>query len=260
MRKETKEKFVNQSPLIVALGVEADDTKETAVSDGLKKMLATLLPDQREDGSWRLEDGRPPLVASPEVMTTLAVLALTDTKAGVLGKDGRLAVMKAVKWLEETKATDDEVQAIALRLLLRHRLGKSRDELQPISKQLLGRQNPDGGWSQATGMTSDAYATGQALYALGKSGIEANAPAMRKALAFLMKTQKEDGSWPMTSRPTKAGEAGAKNVVPITHAGSAWGVLGLVVNSPETTKGPPADKVPMPSGASFRSTHSGLAY
>jgi hypothetical protein len=242
-RKETKEKFGTYSPLIVALGVEAGDTKEAAVRAGLQKMLSTLLPDQREDGSWRLnEGGRPPLAASPEVMTTLAVLALTDTNATVLGEDGKAAAMKAVKWLEETKATDDEVQAIALRLLLRHRLGKSRDDMQPTIKHLLGRQNPDGGWSQATGMTSDAYATGQALYALGKSGMEASAPAVKRAQAFLAKTQMEDGSWPMTSRPMKPGEAGSKKVGPITHAGSAWGVLGLVVTAPEALEGRPAPR------------------
>ena len=234
VRKETKDKFVNQAPLIVALGIEAGDTKDAAVREALQKMLSTLLPDQRDDGSWRLNEGRLPLVASPEVMTTLAVLALSDTNATVLGTDGKAAAMKAVKWLEETKVIDDEVQAIALRLLLRHRLGRSLQDLQPHIKNLLGRQNRDGGWSQAMGMTSDAYATGQALFALGKVGSVANAPAVKRAQLFLAKTQKEDGSWPMISRPMKLGEAGAKNLVPITHAGAAWGVLGLMVTAPRS--------------------------
>jgi hypothetical protein len=46
--------------------------------------------------------------------------------------------------------------------------------------------------------------------------------------AYLIKTQRDDGSWPMTSRPTKPGGDGTKNLVPITGAGSAWAVLGLV--------------------------------
>ena len=34
----------------------------------------------------------------------------------------------------------------------------------------------------------------------------------------------------MTSRPTKPGGEGSTSLIPITGAGSAWGVLGLVRN------------------------------
>jgi len=44
--------------------------------------------------------------------------------------------------------------------------GESARKLQPLAKALLGEQHGDGGWSQLPGMKSDAYATGQALYAL----------------------------------------------------------------------------------------------
>jgi hypothetical protein len=35
----------------------------------------------------------------------------------------------------------------------------------------------------------------------------------------------------MTSRPTKRGEKGAKNLIPITGAGTAWAVLGQTAES-----------------------------
>jgi hypothetical protein len=41
-------------------------------------------------------------------------------------------------------------------------------------------------------------------------------------------TQRDDGSWPMTSRPVKTGGEGCKSLIPITSAGSAWAILGLV--------------------------------
>ena len=41
-------------------------------------------------------------------------------------------------------------------------------------------------------------------------------------------SQRDDGSWPMTSRPVKPGGEGSKSLIPITGAGSAWAVLGLV--------------------------------
>jgi hypothetical protein len=45
-------------------------------------------------------------------------------------------------------------------------------------------------------MKSDAYATGQALHALqAGAGIPATHEAYRKGVAFLLRTQPEDGTW-----------------------------------------------------------------
>jgi 3-methylcrotonyl-CoA carboxylase alpha subunit len=61
--------------------------------------------------------------------------------------------------------------------------------------------------------------------------IEARIYAENPAKGFLPSTGtlRECGSpAPMTSRPTKPGGKGATSLIPITGAGSAWGVLGLV--------------------------------
>jgi hypothetical protein len=50
-------------------------------------------------------------------------------------------------------------------------------------------------------MKSDAFATGLALYVLSEH--EANGVAVRRARAFLIRTQRPDGSWPMNSRPAE---------------------------------------------------------
>lgn len=99
-------------------------------------------------------------------------------------------------------------------------------------KAIRDRQKPDGGWSQTPEMASDAYATGQALYALAEAGVKSDDEAVRKGQVFLAGSQRPDGSWAMVSRPMKPGGAGAGNISPITHAGSAWGVLGLVRTLP----------------------------
>jgi squalene-hopene/tetraprenyl-beta-curcumene cyclase len=115
-----------------------------------------------------------------------------------------------------------------MRLVLSRRLGRPAIEWEPVVRRIKERQNTDGGWSQSKDMPSDAWAAGQALYALGHAGLEPNAPVIARAHAFLIKTQRDDGSWPMTSRPPNAGGVGCKNLIPITGAGSAWAVLGLV--------------------------------
>jgi hypothetical protein len=92
-------------------------------------------------------------------------------------------------------------------------------------------------------MASDAWATGQALYALAHAGVKPDDAAVARGQAFLVKTQREDGSWPMTSRPTAPGGKGARSLIPITGAGSAWAVLGLVRSAgPADPEGVPADK------------------
>src|SRR5262249_12970800 len=118
--------------------------------------------------------------------------------------------------------------SVAMRLVVWTRLGRPAREWQPLVRRIKERQNADGGWSQAKGMASDAWATGQALYALTHAGIKPDAPVLQRAHAFLIKTQRPDGSWPMTSRPIKAEDNGSKSLVPITGAASAWAVLGLV--------------------------------
>ena len=66
---------------------------------------------------------------------------------------------------------------------------------------LLAQQRPDGGWAQLPSLASDAYATGQALVALREAGaLRATDPAYKRGIAFLLKTQLEDGSWYVKSR------------------------------------------------------------
>ena len=159
-------------------------------------------------------------------MTALATLAMTsaakwgDASAAQTRDNG-------VRWLSQTKS-DNDPQSIALRLVLWQRAGRTPDELAPLSLQIQQRQNDDGGWSQSHEMSSDAWATGQALYALAHAGLTASSPVISRGHDFLVKTQREDGSWPMTSRPIKPGGPGSTSLIPIIGAGSAWAVMGLV--------------------------------
>jgi hypothetical protein len=49
-------------------------------------------------------------------------------------------------------------------------------------------------------MGPDAYATGQALYALQAAGVASGTPAYRKGADYLLRTQLEDGTWFVQSR------------------------------------------------------------
>src|SRR5262249_6051019 len=71
--KQPKQMDVNEAPLLLALGIEAGDAKSTP--DGLKKLLASVVSDQSQDGAWKLSYEFRPIGSSPETLTTLALLA-----------------------------------------------------------------------------------------------------------------------------------------------------------------------------------------
>jgi hypothetical protein len=224
---------LNEAPLLLALGLEAGDAKATP--DGLKKLLASLLSDQGQDGSWKLSYEFRPIGSSPETLTTLALLALSAPNAPDMGPEGKAALEKGLKWLRAADA-DDEPQTAALRLILWRRLGLLATEWEPLVNKLRGAQNADGGWGQTREAKSDAYATGQALYALAEAEAKPGDEAVRKGQSFLATTQREDGAWAMVSRAIMRDGKPPKNLEPITHAGSAWAVLGLVRSSPDVAK------------------------
>src|SRR5262249_4166502 len=155
-----------------ALALGADPRPDEAAQKGLRLLLKTVQAEQTENGSWSAWPAtRPPLFGtSDESLTALATLAVLPAAAA--GDEGGKADRdKAVKWLAETK-TDDDPQSIALRLVLWTKLGRPAEEWKPLVKSIKDRQNADGGWSQTREMASDAWATGQALYALAHASIK----------------------------------------------------------------------------------------
>jgi hypothetical protein len=69
---------------------------------------------------------------------------------------------------------------------------------------------------------------------LHRAGVHAD--DVRRGIEFLLRTQAPNGTWPMTSRPHPQTGARAMNLNPITYAGCAWGVLGLVSQVPATSR------------------------
>jgi Squalene-hopene cyclase C-terminal domain len=198
---------------------------------------------QAEDGAWDSpppKNGPPPTWESRETQALLALLAWepyvpADPKEAAAARASR---DKAEAWLSKTKSSDT-TQALALRLLLDARRRTAEKQLQPAIDRLLKLQNANGGWGQTRVLPSDAYATGQALYALSIADVKNDRPEIRRAVSFLAASQREDGSWPMASRGHPGVEPYAYTV-PITYFGSAWATLGLVRSVPAA---PPKGKV-----------------
>src|SRR5262245_57527410 len=79
--------------------------------------------------------------------------------------------------------------------------GASRAAIGKAANALIAQQRADGGWSQIASLSSDAYATGQALTALAQSGaLKPTDPIYERGVRFLLDTQRSDGSSYVHSR------------------------------------------------------------
>jgi hypothetical protein len=102
-----------------------------------------------------------------------------------------------------------------------------------LAKELLAQQNADGGWSQLATLQSDAYATGEALFALHVAGrIPIAHTAFERGRHFLLATQLQDGTWHVRRRafpfqPTmKSGFPHGRDSW-ISAAATSWAVVAL---------------------------------
>jgi hypothetical protein len=231
---------LSQAPMMLALATGSIRNVNDDIRAGYKRLVERVIPEQFPEGTWGLPaGGRPPMADSNEIMTIWTVLALSakdlPNEAAAANRD------KARKWLAENPRGESHQSQIA-RLLLDQHFETPRSELQPALDRLLKLQNDDGGWSQIAERGSDAYATGQTLYVLGRSGDNAtNNAAVAKGQAWLISKQQADGTWSMTPRPNKPGDKESEKTGPITYVGTAWATLGLIRTTPAVEPASNAD-------------------
>lgn len=178
-------------------GMAAQNDKATA---GTSAMASVLGRQQAPQGHWTFSLPRLPMQSSPFTLTALSIRSMN---AYAPKAESDAANAKARAWmLNAPAATSDD---LAFRLLGLKWAGATVAERQKSVEELLAKQLPDGGWAQMPGMPSDAYATGQALYALqAGGGVVATNPRVKKGLQFLLRTQDDDGSWFVSKRAIPA--------------------------------------------------------
>ena len=217
--------------LIMGRSAAAPDKKALETYELFGKVIGTM---QKPEGSWKEGNqikGKGSEREADEVDTMWIILGLASLeKLGDLNKETAKASAKdrerGIAFLKESKP-GTRTDWLALRLLVEREYGDTK-QAEDWQKQLLARQNADGGWPLAKGDASHPLVTGQALYALSIAGLTGDSPAVRKAQKYLVETQQKDGSWKAISRndPEKT------NVVTI-HWGTGWATIGLIRTLPK---------------------------
>ena len=208
----------------------------SAYTDAVVRYIKAM---QTAGGNWSANEGRrPPMNAGDFQFTALAIYSLRRYTPVAEQQTTDAAVARAVRWLEGASPQSTQDRAFqALGLAWANAASSARR----VARGLLTTQREDGGWSQLATIASDAYATGQALYALQVAGaVSSDDPQLRKGIDYLLRTQAQDGTWRVRSRSIWLQpyfESGFPYGVDqfISTAGSAWATMALSMAAPEST-------------------------
>jgi ankyrin repeat protein len=215
------------SALYSLLDLSFRNTKPDGATDAMVHYLAAK---QREAGNWHAPGfARPPIQDGDFSRTAMGIRALAT-----FGPVGRKAefdrrIDRAAAWLAGAtpRTTEDRV----MQLLGLKWAGRSTDGQRQMIEALLALQHVDGGWAQTPELASDAYATGQVLFALHELGISSGA-AYGRAMQYLLETRLPDGSWHVRSRAPKL-QPYFQSGFPYDHdqwisaSGTAWAAMAL---------------------------------
>ena len=218
-------------------------TSAEPASRGTDAFVHFLAAKQRREGDWQgIGATRAPIQDGSVSRTAMAIRTLAT-----YGMPGRKAewterIGRAADWLakQNPQSTEDRV----MQLLGLKWAGAQASLREKRTRELLEIQRPDGGWAQTPYLASDAYATGQALYALHEMGIPAVDSAFGRGADFLIRTQREDGSWYVKSRAMKI-QPYFQSGFPYDHdqwisaMGTGWALMALTLTGPA----PPATSV-----------------
>jgi squalene cyclase len=173
--------------------LEAGDHPPDAATTAVTEFL---LKADRERDHWTTSSRRVPIEASHFTTTALTLRALRAyARSGINAE----RVRQARSWLAKSKPVDTEDRVF--RLWGFKYASASPEEVKAAARELLATQRGDGGWAQIEAMASDSYATGSALVSLHEAGgLPTDDPAYRRGVSFLVRTQKDDGTWFVASR------------------------------------------------------------
>lgn len=189
----------------------------------LLQQLNPLLQRQSQAGFFPESKPHVPVVQGAFDVTGNALVAL-DWASSHGGKPAiKAAAGKALGWMATgvPRTTQDKVFKI---ISLARFAPDKRDATWALVDKLASEQQADGGWKETAAMKgSNAFATGQVLYAYQQAGVSVLSPTFRRGVDYLLKTQVNDttpdnGIWHAIN---------TQSDVKTELAPTMWAVIGL---------------------------------
>jgi len=228
----------NESLLLMT--AHASRISRDTVTGAIAQRMATW----QRDGHWVTSDFRPPHSSSLFTTTATAIRAIQLYMPDERLSERDAAIQRAREWLTATPAESVEDASFRLMGLVWAGADASSPEVIEFSQDLLALQRPDGGWGQLSGYESDAYSTGEAIFALHEAGTPVTSAAWQKGIRFLRSSQARDGTWRVRTRmlsPAEVSPPYFSTGFPygkdeyLSYAGTCWAVMALLSELPETS-------------------------
>jgi ankyrin repeat protein len=219
------------SPTSMSFALINLEKREDRAANAIARNIAAR---QLPDGRWR-----PPYIRHPMendvTATAISIRALQLYAPNGQRPRYEKQIQTAVQWLSALEPRTTEQRTFQL-------LGLTWANADVVQRrrralELWSEQRPDGGWGQLSSLPSDAYATGEVLYALAESGMAGGRrSAYERGVRFLMQTQLPDGSWHVASRAVRfqqhfeAGFPYGKDQF-ISAAATSWAAMALMLST-----------------------------
>lgn len=203
-----------------------DDVTGIKVDSTLLRYVDWMLSHVDSTGEFEQDFTEPPIAQGEISATSNAVLGFMEAYTQTGNAKYKAAADKSVAFLtpDTTRTTQDEVFKIIA--LERYGTPAQRQIASNLVQQLQGEQDKDGGWrDSAAAAASDAFATGQVLYAFKEAGVSVQSTSFSKGVHYLIANQDTAGSWGAND-----------NKRPSAFAPTMWAVIGLAgtVEPPST--------------------------
>jgi hypothetical protein len=193
-----------------------------------------LVERQEEDGASPIDELAPPIVQGKFMTTANALVAIKWTAAHIDDPKYAKAAERALAWIEshEPETTQDKIFKVIA--LMHYGTPEQKRSAWSVVETMAAEQQADGGWREdATSKGTNAFATGQVLYAFKQAGISIHGDMFRRGVDFLLKNQINDpasldnGSWAAMNTASER---------PSGFAPTMWAVIGLAgAYGPEPT-------------------------
>lgn len=205
------------------------ESEPTEVTDSVVDFLLRWNGDKPH---WRPQSDRPPSEGSLFTSTFLALKGIESYGGERHKEEAQKRRSAALTWLLDSDPEETEDAVFRLRAL--DLLDANADEIQAATQQLLALQREGGGWAQQPEMEPEPYSTASALAALVDSKqLKTSDAAYQVGLAYLLKSQLEDGTWKVVSRsdpvqqPYDSGFPHGEDQF-ISISASCWAVLAML--------------------------------
>ena len=214
-----------QASVFGAMGLTYAAEMTGAASDPLLlKAVDYVLAKQAPDGAIPEFTFEPPIMQGSFMMTANTLSALKWAAAN--SKDPRYAqaAERAQGWIAANDPATTQDKVFKITALMNYGTPEQKRMAWSVVEELAADQQPDGGWKEVAATDgSNAFATGQALYALKRAGVSIHSPMFKRGVDYLLKGQidepkPENGSW--KAMHTRSGRKS-------DFAPTMWAVIGL---------------------------------